>query len=289
MVSKKLLITGASGWLGKSLLNTLKFRKENFSDILLVGSKDRLFSVYNDKYAQVKWNLSEVKSFSPTHIFHLAALTRDKLDVMSSDLYIEKNQIIQSLLAETLNIKTVKHVIITSSGAADFVRFPGNSIDLYAIAKKQEEIVASSFISNQKIINILRIYSVSGRFINKIHKLAFANLIQQAKRDRKISILANKLVYRQYVDAEELMAASLELFNFEASKIYNSGGIKVELRELARIVADLYSLDHKYIFYREITNKNIDDYTSEFNILPGIKNSNISSLTKQIQITSPAI
>ena len=289
MQKKKLLITGASGWLGKSLINQLSLNNSIFSDVMLVGSIDRVIEIENDKFNQSMWNLGEISKFSPTHVFHLAALTRDKLEHMSSEMYFDEYKKLNNLLAETLNFDSVESAIIVSSGAADLTKFPVNKADPYSLAKNNEETLAKAFISTHKNINILRVYSVTGKFMNKIQKLAFSNLIYQAKYYKQLEVLAENLVFRQYLDAEELMLNALNLFNFEDSNTYNSGGIKIEIRDLAKLVAKYYNIPDERIFFKNSSGKKIDDYTNEKNLLPGVEVNKISPIKDQIYITSAAV
>lgn len=288
-MQNRLLVTGASGWLGKSLISQLWMNRSLFSDVMLVGSVNRVLGIDNHTFNQMIWNLADVSRFSPTHIYHLAALTRDKLDSMSVDTYFNEYKKLNNLLSETLNINSIKNAIIVSSGAADLSKFPHNKSDPYSLAKNQEENLAREYISDDKNINILRVYSVTGRFINKIQKLAFSNLIYQAKHEKQLKVHAENLVFRQYIDAEELMKLSLNLFSLKDSRIYNSGGIRIEMHGLAKLIASYYDITSEKILLNQIRNKKVDDYTNELNLIPGLELNNISSLEDQISITSNAI
>lgn len=289
MSQRRLLITGASGWLGKSLISSLLTKRNKFDDILLVGSSNKFIFIDNKKLSQLSWEMNEVSRFSPTHVFHLAALTRDKLQTMPIDAYVKEYALLNNLFSETIGLPSVEKVVLVSSGAADLLKFPSNLADPYSLEKNREERIAKSFISAKKKVNILRIYSVTGRFINKIQKLAFSNFIFQAKYKKKVNVLAENLVYRQYIDAEELMEASLNLFDLDSSSIYNSGGIKIEMRDLARLIAQYFSIGSERILLKEIKKPIIDDYTSDEDIVPGVEVTKIATLQQQIKITSQII
>ena len=142
MQKSKVLISGATGWLGRELLNI--FSETNFEKIQinLISSKNG--------YMAVKGNNLEVKSFknykgieSVNNYFDFAFLARNKLEKLGPDKFKEINM---EIISNSTNlIKTIcpKTVVLSSSGAIYNIKKSTKAGTLYSDLKKiQEELHA---------------------------------------------------------------------------------------------------------------------------------------------------
>ncbi len=63
------------------------------------------------------WDGADVAGFAPTHIVHLAYLTRDRLDELGWSRYVAENVGLTARIVDLLALPTVRALVHTSSGA----------------------------------------------------------------------------------------------------------------------------------------------------------------------------
>jgi len=87
---ERILITGAGGWLGRSLLSTL-LPSTPAEQLMALGSRSRTLIVEGRPIEILAWDDADVAGFAPTHIVHLAYLTRDRLVELGWSRYVAEN------------------------------------------------------------------------------------------------------------------------------------------------------------------------------------------------------
>lgn len=231
------LVLGASGWLGQTTTAMLGALGINF---LPTGSNSRTISNPLGETPIIEFEAALVEAYQPTVVFDFAFSTREKLDSIGPDKYIEINRhlLTQGIWASSLD--SVRLVIATSSGAA--VRPSENYIerfgrDIYSDLKIETEKAYLNLDSAKKLINIIRPWSLSGFLFTKPRGFALTDFAVQSLTLREITISSFFPVYRRYAAVEDLIALSVASASIESSQILDSGGPLVDLFSLAQEIA----------------------------------------------------
>jgi nucleoside-diphosphate-sugar epimerase len=239
----KIVVNGASGWLGSNIAETLyAVRGSSFeNNVLLTASSDKVLKLRNNEEVNVhKWSKELLAQFAPTHVMQLAFKTRDHVKNLPLEEYLRLNLEIISSANWMISLPSVKGFLHTSSGAVCGQNTHDAHIDPYGFLKTLEEL---EFAKNCADLNRnylgVRIWSTSGAYIKSGGLLAIESLISQALVDNKISVESSRRTYRTYADANEILVASLIGLLIGRTGLYNSGGFEIEIGDLASIVADL--------------------------------------------------
>lgn len=242
---RRIIITGAGGWLGLTLLDLLDklLGPSAFERVHCFGFSERALELVNGRTVpqQPLHQITELTE-RPSVLFHFAFLTKDRAEVMDYDAYCKANRAIQQLVLNALGRIGVQSVFLASSGAVYRANdvFASEAMRIYGSLKLEDELDFSKWAeqSGQQLITA-RIFNVSGPYINKISAYAMASFIADVLRGQPIVVKATKRVYRSYTSAEQLMSLALAAMLFaEQQKLsFDTGGKKIEMRELAAEVA----------------------------------------------------
>lgn len=208
-------ITGASGWFGRTTLNLLWeiLGEENFYKSVHAFSSEDSFITIENKFTLPSQSLEKIFELkSLDYLFHYAFLTRDRVEQMDIQSYIDVNTSITNLIIQRLKQSDIKGVFATSSGAV--YTQEGILIDCeqeliknpYGALKRREEILLTESCESLKIpCLILRVFSVMGSFMTKPTAYAVGDFIAQALKNQHIKILADRPVWRSYTDIQDLV------------------------------------------------------------------------------------
>lgn len=149
MKAKKILVTGSSGYIGQSLVRSLKIRSH-------VTGLD-LKPIPNDRCDQyIRYDINNMPSLDEHYdvVIHLAALINVGQSMQMPLSYFKTN------FSGTLNLlenTSFDHFIFASTGAAE------NPTSPYALSKRQAESMVKSYCSivNKKF-TVFRFYNVTG-------------------------------------------------------------------------------------------------------------------------------
>jgi nucleoside-diphosphate-sugar epimerase len=289
MQKYRVLISGATGWLGREILNI--FSEANFDEtrINLISSKNQEVVVNGNKF--------EVKSFknyqsidSVNSYFDFAFLAKNKLDKVGPEKFKEINSEIISNSASLIKRISPKTVILSSSGAIYNMKKYSQDEILYSDLKKMQEelIVKACDVSGSNLI-VSRIFNLSGRGIPKESNFALADLMLKGIRDMDLVINSKYLVTRKYSDVTQLLRLLVQMAYREQNYVFDSGGTKIELRVLANEIIRVIKSKSKVIASKIKSNTEKDDYFSDSNVYENLLTNFLGegSLTieKQIQNT----
>ena len=249
-------ITGASGWFGKTTLNLLWeiLGEENFyKRVYAFSSKDDVITIEN-KFTLPTQSLEKIFELKPLdYLFHYAFLTRDHVEQMDIQSYIDTNTGITDLIIKRLQQGDVKGVFATSSGAVydqDYrlVDYDRELIkNPYGALKRREEILLTESCELLKIsCLILRVFSVMGAFITKPTAYAVGDFVYQALNSQHIRILAERPVWRSYTDIQDLVYLGLSYLTNPpqlSPMCVDTCGHTVEMDTLARQVLLCLQID----------------------------------------------
>lgn len=241
----RIILTGASGWLGLATLDLLHTALGTaFSDrVLCFGSRSAQLRL-SDTLSVSQRPMSELKTIScqPTFLLHLAFLTKDRAETMQETEYRAANRSIRTMVVDMLDSIGVDALFLASSGAAKFVddEQATPAMRLYGALKREDEVAFAEWASNrQKSLTIARIFNISGPYINKLSSYALSSFIVDGLAGGPIIVNARQPVWRGYVAIRELMSLIFATLMEQAGEVtrFESGGEPVELGNLASMVA----------------------------------------------------
>jgi len=229
---ERILVLGASGWLGKTFLNILG--DVDPESVHAVGSKSDTLIVNNRSWRLAEPDDQEIRRFAPTVIANFAFLTREREAQMGAAAYLAVNQVLSERFIASVALPTVKKAITISSGAA--ITQPDST---YGKLKAAEELAATKAISRGQTLVIGRAYSLSGPFVRRPSDYAFSDFILQAAQGA-VHVTAACPVYRRYVSAHDFLGVLLQCAIQDRCETIESGGELVEMGDLAaRVVAEI--------------------------------------------------
>jgi nucleoside-diphosphate-sugar epimerase len=235
----KVLITGASGWLGRETLCLLQNCLGNIGspNFVLAASTNKRIQVHNNTYdVQALDTISKKARFDL--ILHYAFSTQEKLNILGKDKYFKMNRDLTNSIFDLVDSNNSAKILMLSSGTASFVRSDSNSSEskyLYGELKKELE----QTISGPNSL-ALRVWSTTGHHLGNDPRYAITEFIDRALSQRPIEIQLNLL--RTYVDSQTMIHTALNYLLAGGFGIINSGGIQIDLVSLAeKIIQDLKS------------------------------------------------
>jgi len=242
---ENIAISGATGWLGVELISKLS-NDSSFlnSNIFPTASKNGSLEINGNKFAIKKLeNLKNIISFD--YFFDFAFVTREKLKILSHKEYSEINKYIMNQSVDFIKTNKPRLVVLASSGAVYKSNYYQRNREnyLYGELKQQQESAISKAceLAGSKLI-IARIFNLSGSGIKKLNTFAIAEFIYKSVKNQDIFIKSNYSVVRQYCDIGQLLDLITKLALENKDYTFDSGGVKIEIRELAReIVGQLNS------------------------------------------------
>ena len=264
---KRIVINGASGWLGSNITETLsQIYGSNLSEyVLLTASSSKSLRLRNNAEIEVhKWNKRQVMKFAPTHVLQLAFKTRDHVKKLSLNDYSRLNMEIIESANWMITLPSVKGFMHTSSGAVCGPSTHSLEIDPYGYLKSIEELefarTCADFDTNYLGV---RVWSTSGAYIKTGGLLAIESLITQALTGNSIKIESDCRTYRTYVDANEFLVASLIGLLKGKTGLYNSGGDEIEIGALASVISNLTSGSYHQIIRPEFSSEMENRFCSQ--------------------------
>ena len=238
----RIAITGASGWLGRAAIATLlsKFGTDTV-EILAFGRTRKNIRI--DEVEIEILPIDELHAIQDVRIFiHLAFKTRDKLAETSISEYARENRLLTELAASYIRNQRPKSVVTISSGAVfnapNFNKTADSLEDNpYGFLKIEEEkkLQTECVVAGANLV-INRLWGLSGRDVQNPKPFALFDFIDKALRNIPIEINSSYQVWRRYVDARELMELCISIALGGESLIFDSGGPKIEIGELANLV-----------------------------------------------------
>jgi nucleoside-diphosphate-sugar epimerase len=254
-------ISGASGWLGNETIEVIAEIAPKVSPLLFT-SNGREIVLRNLEKRGTKGFLESQPPTSLEGFIHLAFLTRDKIESVGTKDFISTNLSLISKACQVIESSKPKWVVIVSSGAI----LDRNSGELesniqtnpYGFCKRVEEILITQSASKVGAnVVIGRLWGASGRFMPPNPAYALSDFIISAHTQKKIMIKSGGQVIRRYVDASEFMEVLVKAAISEKSLTLDSGGPRVEIAELASLVAKHFT---DIVVERSPTEMTVDDY-----------------------------
>lgn len=227
--SDRILVTGATGWLGRELIARLGVLRPEVP-VLAVASHHRKVAVGRLEFDAIAWELDAIAQWRPSVVVHLAFLTREFEAAVGWREYESRNRHLSDLATDLYRLPTIRAFVYASSGAAISPRS-----GMYGRLKAEdEELFLNNGQSSGVPTTIARIWSVSGAWCPKPEQFAFYDLIRQTQLSPVVRVNATHEVFRRYADAGEFLEICLAFAGSGASGSIDSGGERVEIGELAQ-------------------------------------------------------
>ena len=246
--SSKVLITGATGWLGRETVARViegKFEGITQSDLLLASSNGRDLELDSlGVYPTVALeNLSHRESTNSIEgLVHLAFITKDKTTQYSFSEYVAKNIELISAACEIIERDKPKWIVVISSGAIiDRATLEiENNVERnpYGFCKRIEEaLIAESARKVGANIVIGRLWGGTGLYMPVKRAYAISDFIESAKEGGAIRINSGGDVIRRYCDAGDFMEVLVRSAIQGDTTTLDSGGSIIEVGELAKLIS----------------------------------------------------
>jgi nucleoside-diphosphate-sugar epimerase len=287
-------ITGATGWLGLELINLLTSLDTANLNLELISSREQEIKV-NEKKLKTKIFANGNQIASEIY-FDFAFLTREKINTLGPEKYIAINKNIISNSVNLIKLKPPKTVILASSGAVygmGINDLKGNNYIYSDLKLMQEEKIGEVCSVTGTNLIITRIFSLSGNGISKINTFAIAEMVSRAFKNQKLQIKSKYLVHRRYCDISQLLNLLLDLSRNRFTGVIDSGGIKIELRQLVQTIIEELGSNSEVDFPIIELNSTPDNYYSESNLFEDLllkySNKKPLSINEQINITKNSL
>lgn len=242
---KRIVITGAGGWLGLASLELLESALDaSLSDrVRCFGASRRTLLLLSGRSVE-QHPLAELAALeeAPTLLLHLAFLTKDRAEDMAEPDYRQANRALSASVLECIDRIGTAAVFVASSGAARFANDPLRSpaMRLYGELKRTDEDQFADWADARRARAVIsRIFNLAGPHINKVASYALSALILDALAGRPIEVKAPHRVVRGYVAVRELMALIFALLLEPAPAVmrFDTGGDPMELEQVANVIA----------------------------------------------------
>lgn len=283
---KKILLTGASGWFGKSfILNYItRFSEKALSNLILITSDGRDINIPGIDFTLKTISLRCLNDISDVDVvIQSAFLTRDKIFEYGGEKYKTINLNIIDTVSSYVRANEITSVFVISSGA---VNDSEDKKDLYSELKKYEE---DTFINICTPL-IFRVYGATGKLTPKVSWSALSEFICKGKSNENIYLRSKGRVLRSYVSFDVLSDLILECINEKKTekKIIDACSLCTDIYTLAKHVSQIF--DVKLEFNKDYDNKNITDSyigsNEEFINLCEKYNIHLSTLDELVSISS---
>lgn len=263
---KSFLITGASGFFGKNLLEVLLFleEKQGFGMKIYAVSRDkenfvRKFPAAKKLHKIIESNIADLKNFDGEldYVIHAACDTNPEILQNSAQKFLHENYVGCLNLLEIAASKPSCKFLYLSSGAIygsqnsdvkareeDDLSAPdlSKTSSVYGEAKRLGEMLCTIFSAQFSLdVKVARCYSFVGPHMNFDGHYAIGNFIRDAASKQDLVLESRQQVFRSYLYSVDLAIWLLKiLFLAPKNSVFNVGSsIEISIQDLAYSVRDL--------------------------------------------------
>ena len=246
---KKILLTGGTGFFGKSILDMVRRKELTGYDFTILSRNPEKFLQNFPEFANlsgVNFISGDVRNFTVHGTFDAMILGATPASVTVPD--DEMRSIIIDGTTHSLEIARqcgVKKLLFISSGAVygkqSVDRVPENAVcqpfTAYGIAKKEAEELC--FASGIPAV-AARCFAFTGKYLDRNIHFAIGNFIRDVLDGKQITVNGDGTPLRSYLYADDLVVWLFNLLeNGRAGKVYNVGSDDaLSIALLAQTVAD---------------------------------------------------
>ena len=124
----------------------------------------------------------------------------------------------------------------------------------YCLNKRYAESEILNLGKSGLSVSIARCFAFSGKYLPKDQHYAYGNFIGQAERGETVIVKTNGIVYRSYMEADDLVISLFKILSISSPicPIYNIGSEnEISLYDLAKIIANKYNVSYKFENYND--------------------------------------
>lgn len=208
-MTPRIVITGATGWIGTALLAHLaqRFGSRWAESVALFGSSARTIEAPDGSKLAIRL-LGDLaaRDVDDAIVIHLAYLTKEKVVSLGERLFTDTNLAIDDRLLNALERGRPRAVFVASSGAAKLAA-EGKDRHPYGLCKlRQEDRLLGWGAATGTPVIAGRIFNLAGPYINKVASYAIGSFALQARQTGKIRIDARVPVFRSFLHVDDLCA-----------------------------------------------------------------------------------
>lgn len=238
----KYVVVGGSGWVAQTtiakLLDTQFCLPEN---LVVYGSHARYGSTIDGHNFRIHDWKPKKEEFSINTLVPTAFITLDKYLKYGEEKFLSLNKELIEHVRRYIALNAPQCCILFSSGIVSLPKIDekiSKPHSIYQALKREEEesIKAQCAQTGTKLV-ICRLFNASGRYIQNVKHYAISNLILQALKYGKITLDSKAPVWRRYVDLGQVIELCIMVSNKKEMYVFETGGVRIELRDLAKTVA----------------------------------------------------
>jgi dTDP-glucose 4,6-dehydratase len=255
----RIMISGATGFIGSWILDSFLFLKNNYAPNLLIAIVVRDESKVSVQHCIQVIKVSELTSlgpiFKPTHIFHAATIKRQSRNSWQTeeakimDLTSTLIKIAKSSKATIVNLSSgavygqeirKQDLIINSNNTtADY-----SDLDQYGIMKVKTEQLIDTASASENVLGVnTRLFSFYGPGLNLDEQFAISEFVNAASKGNEIIINGNPATVRSLMYPTDLVTNILQSGNSLSSKIELIGSnIGLTMLEIAEEVGRVWNV-----------------------------------------------
>ncbi|MDC0418915.1 NAD-dependent epimerase/dehydratase family protein [Pelagibacteraceae bacterium] len=273
-MSKKVLVTGGSGFIGSHIVDQLVKKKYKVTIIDKIQAKRK--DVKYIRSNNLKLNFLKKATKNIDYVFHLAAVS-DINKVSSNPIYtIENNILATAYLLEASRFNNVKKFLFASSMYAH-----GRAGNLYTTSKKASELMIKdySLLYNLKY-TILRFPTAFGERNRNVDVVSI--FIRRCFKNLNIYIHGDGKQTRNFFNVKDIAEASVTALSKKFTNRSMTLGTKINTKiiDLAKKIIKLTKSKSKIIIIKK--KKRFDDFDSKK--INKIDNKNFIKLNKKYNL-----
>ena len=248
--SGPIVVTGASGWVGRTVLDQLAqlLSREEFRSRLRAFSSHSGVINLDDGLSIPSRPLSELPALVDqegcSYFLHAAFLTPNRCAELGIETYTQINRSITKTIEIAVKASSKPRVVLFSSGAAACIEtnqdMSSSAAQIYGALKLEEEHLLQSVASTL----VLRIYALSGRFIRDSASFALGGFLLSALHQKRIHLHSGNPVIRGYVSAGDVARCGLSWLFSDHPCLEQIAAVSeiTTLKTLASLISDMYGL-----------------------------------------------
>ena len=276
---KRILVTGAAGFIGSSLINQLLKDPNN----IIVGI-DNLNSYYdiniklanirrnkNDRFVMFQYDITDRRAMTELfnecdidEVYHLAAQAGVRYSIEHPSEVIQTNiQGFQNIIENCISHNINKIIYASSSSVyGDLTsnndtetKMTDNQMSPYAVTKKCNELMAQMYsnLYPQLKLSGLRFFTVYGPYMRP--DLAIGKFTKAVINNEPIEIYGDGLKERDFTYIDDIVRIMISIMNSSKQwnhEIFNIGyGRAISVNELVKTIVDYINPSYNKIIYKE--------------------------------------
>ncbi len=250
---RPILVTGSSGWIGRSLLAMLQVEfGESLRDVVIPLTSDGRDLILDHGYVlhtqTFETFLRHEKPISL--IAHLAFATKEQLRDLGHSRFVQINTEITRRIIQIAAANQIIGALVLSSGAVystSGILETSVERNPYGFLKLEEENRFATTLRSGTNLAIIRLFNLAGPYINKVRNYVIGSILSDLIAGNSIQLTARHPVIRSYVHVADVVnvgiAGALGLVSTVGGPIDTHGDAEVEIQVLASEVRRLVRPD----------------------------------------------